>query len=224
MYKIIKKSKNPKYLIITPLKIGDKISKETKETVKKNNIQFDWVSYEGDNNIPTNANLALEEYEKENRIIDYIIKLDNDIKMSNRMLDKMFNTIKNSPQSIAYVYSSFQYILPNGQSINFNKEFDIEALLSQNYISSNSMIKRNVLRFVGGFVTDEKYVRLLDWALWLRFLYYGYLGKKVKDVNFTTPLNENNVSARGVEDYNLKISRIREDFVEPIINKMIKQV
>jgi hypothetical protein len=41
MYKEIKKSKSPKFLVITPLKVGDTISKETKKSIKENKIQFD---------------------------------------------------------------------------------------------------------------------------------------------------------------------------------------
>ena len=42
MYKeILKQNSDPKYLVITPLKPNDKISKETKRTIKKNNLSFD---------------------------------------------------------------------------------------------------------------------------------------------------------------------------------------
>jgi hypothetical protein len=34
---------------------------------------------------------------------------------------------------------------------------------------------------------------------------------------FITPLNENNVSGRGVDDYKLKYKRVYEDFILPNI-------
>ena len=71
------KSKNPKFLIVTPLKVGDKLSSNTIKTVSNNNIQFDWISYEGDNNIPLNTVLGIAEYEKNNKPLPYIIKIDN---------------------------------------------------------------------------------------------------------------------------------------------------
>jgi hypothetical protein len=75
------------------------------------------------------------------------------------------------------------------------------------------MIKLDKLDQVDGFVCDDRYIRLLDWCLWLRFLYYGFEGIKLDSKKFITPLNENNVSSRGVDDYKLKHQRIYEDFV-----------
>ena len=63
MLKIIKKTKKPKFLVITPLRPGDMISRKTLTTVKANNTQFDWVVYEGVDNIPTNTQNALNIYE-----------------------------------------------------------------------------------------------------------------------------------------------------------------
>ena len=40
MLNTIQTVKSPKFLIITPLKKGDKISKETKKMVKRNNTPF----------------------------------------------------------------------------------------------------------------------------------------------------------------------------------------
>lgn len=220
MLRIIKKSNNPKYLVITPLKEGDKISKVTKKTIKRNEIAFDWVSYEAANNIPTNTQLALQEYNKK---IRYIIKIDNDVNASRNMLDIMYSTLTETQKinsSIAYCYPKFKYVLKNGREIDFsNNAFDVNKLMQSNYITSNSMIDRTLLNKVGGFVTDSQYVRLLDWALWLRFLYYGYIGIPCNK-SFETPLNEGNISARGQEDYNLKYSRMRKDFILPVIEKL----
>lgn len=222
MYKEIRKAKTPKYLIITPLKEGDKISKETRETVNLNRLQFDWISYEANNNIPKNTQLALNEYEKLYKRVDYIIKIDNDINMQSKLLDHMFNYLKKSKDNIAYVYCPFSYILDNGQYISFKGKFDVERLIHQNWISSNSMIKRESLERVGGFVIDSQYERLLDWCLWLKFAYYNLSGMMIDSKSFTTPLNKNNVSARGEEDYKVKFRRVRRDFCIPLDRKIFK--
>ena len=215
MLKIIKQTKNPKYLVITPLKNGDKISKITKKSINRNRHQFDWISYQSNNNIPTNTELALKEY----KYIRYIIKIDNDINANRNMLDKMYNVLHTMPKHIAYCYPKFKYLLPNGKSIDFTDNiFNVERLLKSNYITSNSMIDRYKLDEIGGFVTDNKYVRLLDWALWLKFLYYGYIGVP-SNTGFVTALNDNNISARGNEDYKEKHKRVYDDFVLPIMNR-----
>lgn len=218
MLTTIHKSKSPKFLIITPLKEGDKISKETKKTVKRNTISFDWISYESNNNIPTNTTLALEEYEQQYIKPEYLIKVDNDIEMDRSLLDNMYYNLVNSNDRIGYCYCPFRYVLPDGREIQFNQQFDRNKLLKQNYISSNSMIKRNVLDEVGGFVCDNKYERLLDYAFWLRCLYYGYEGLMIPGKEFRTPLNEGNISNRGEDDYKLKYSRIYNDFCLPLIS------
>ena len=73
--KIIQKVINPKILVITPLKINDKISKETKISIKRNNTPFDWISYENKHNPAKNTALALFEYEKLYQVPNYIIIL-----------------------------------------------------------------------------------------------------------------------------------------------------
>ena len=221
MYKVIRKSKSPKYLVITPLKTGDKISKKTKKSVKRNKLPFDWVSYESDCNIPTNTTLALEQYRKKcGHGVDYIIKIDNDVYMDNGLLDEMYYVLKNSSDNVGYVYCGFSFIHELGMKTTFNKEFNVSDLLQHNYISSNSMIKVDALDKVGGFVTNMGYERLLDWALWLRFLYHGYVGVRVGTKGFVTPLNKNGVSSRGLNDYQIKRQRVIKDFVLPIKEKI----
>lgn len=41
MYREIQKVRNPEILVITPLREGDKISKETKRSIKRNDTLFD---------------------------------------------------------------------------------------------------------------------------------------------------------------------------------------
>lgn len=212
MFKIQHKSRWPKFLIITPLRPQDKISAETRKTIKRNTTSFDWISYESDNNIPTNTTFALNEYESQYPKLNYLIKIDNDINLDRSLLDSMYSNLVNSNNIIGYCYCPFKFILPDAKEIQFTQQFNRNKLIEQNYISSNSMIKRNMLEYVGGFVTDGKYERLLDWAFWLRCLYYGFEGLMIPSKQFSTPLNENSVSNRGVQDYKTKYNRVYKDF------------
>lgn len=219
MLKIIKKSKNPKFLIITPLKYGDIISKKTYEIQSYTENEYDWISYESNNNIPKNTQLALNEY---NKHIDYIIKVDNDIDGEPGWLDKLYNTLKNSDNSIAYSYCSFDFVdIFNNKIIQFKGiEFNSELLLQRNYISSVSMIKTHILNEIGGFFCDNKYVRLLDYCLWLKMLFAGYSGILCKDAHFVALMNNNSISARSNEDYIEKMNLIRKDIIIPKIHKI----
>jgi hypothetical protein len=96
----------------------------------------------------------------------------------------------------------------------FNVDFNEKKLLQHNYITSVSLIKRDLLDRIGGFVIDRQYERLLDYCLWLTFLRYGYHGIK-GDIGFVTGLNKNNVSGRGQEDYIEKMKRVKQDFILP---------
>ena len=79
------------------------------------------------------------------------------------------------------------------------------------------MIKYDFLEFVGGPVMDEKYKRLLDWALWLKFFQYGYYGIPCPDAFFTAYAGPDSISAGTAQDYKLKAQRVWEDFGRPIV-------
>lgn len=129
----------------------------------------------GNNNIPTNTQLGLLEYEKQFTPAKYVIKVDNDIDAKPNFLDSLYHTLDTSENNIAYSYCSFSFV-NESQRIFFKAiDFNRDKLLKSNYISSVSMIKVNLLKKIGGFVCDEKYVRLLDYALWLTFLRNNYI-------------------------------------------------
>ena len=83
------------------------------------------------------------------------------------------------------------------------------------------MINYEKLKEIGGFVKDDKYRRLLDWALWLKFLAAGYHGVLCQTASFIAMSDENTVSAGTKEDYRLKYARVKEDFVKPLLDGLI---
>jgi hypothetical protein len=78
MLNLIKDCKNPEILVITPLRISDKISKETKISIKRNKVNFIWYSYSSNNNVAKNFSLALNEIKQLISLPKYTIKIDND--------------------------------------------------------------------------------------------------------------------------------------------------
>lgn len=213
--KILKEEKNPDLLVVTPLLPGHKISKETKRSIKRNDIRFDWIAGIGPNNIPTNVTLAMDWYEQNRHHLPArYIMIDNDIYLGRHMLDRMYETLDDTPAQVAYTYCNFEF-----RGI-VNHEFpaipfDPHKLMQHNYISSNSMFKTRVAREIG-LVTDDKYVRLLDWAFLLKLLKNGRIGIPTQNANFVAFSNEDDISARDNNDYHLKRERVVNDFVTPL--------
>ena len=217
---VIHKVKNPKFLVITPLRLGDEIYPILMETIWNNKIDFDWVSYCGPHNIPMNTQKGLLEYCKHYRKPKYFIKVDNDISFSKcPALDEMYKSIKDSSKKIAYVYSSFSYI---GRMLNrrfLAEKFNPKQLLDFNTISSVSMIKTSVFEKTGGYITDDKYVRLLDWAHWLHLLRWGYEGLPCPSAYFEAIVDKAGISNAPADDYHKKRVLVIKDFVEPLKEK-----
>lgn len=218
MIKTLRSDKNPRLLVITPLRVGDKVSKTTKKTIKRNKTPMLWVSFEGNGNVAKNTQLCFDIMKSTPNLElpEYLIKIDNDIDASRGMLDKMVETLDRSDDGIGYTYCAFKYT--GAVNVSFDaREFDVKRLLESNYISSNSMMKVSVLEEVRGFVTDDRYKRLLDWAMWLRCLQNGYFGKPTPKASFIAISTPDSVSAQSNDDYIIKHRRVHEDFVRQII-------
>ena len=216
---VTKCNKQPEILVITPLKSGDKISKNTKKSIKRNKTPFVWISYMGNNNPAKNTEIAYKQYKHNNKLPPYVIKIDNDITASRCMLDKMYNTLVNakykSDGKYSYAYCGFEFSGALQHKFPL-RNFDAYALMKQNYISFNSLIDTYALDTIGGFVTDNKGFRLLDWALWLKFLKYGFIGIPVKDAYFTAFASQNSISAGSRDDYVQKYQWVYRNFIEPL--------
>ncbi|MCK5021582.1 MAG: hypothetical protein KAS32_31530 [Candidatus Peribacteraceae bacterium] len=212
MIKTVVRHNKPKILVITPLLTGSKISKETKKTIKRNKTPFMWISYMGDGNPCKNTQMALNEYKKNSDLPPYIIKIDNDIIAQRGMLDTMVNTLEDAPHQVSYCYCDFEFKgSVNAKFLAIN--FDGEYLKKSNYISSCSLIKTKRLMGAGGWVTDDKGFRLLDWALWLKFLKRGDIGIPTSKTSFVAMASPTSVSARGGGDYLEKKKWVQDNFI-----------
>lgn len=212
MFKIIKDCKKPEFAIITPLRPEDKISKDTKVTVKRNQLPFIWASYSDDGNIVQNYKAGMKALEKEKGFLpSYIIKIDNDTVWSRNTLDNMCYSLKDSFGFEAYTYCSFEYKGTVQASFRAIK-FDHEKLKKGNYISSNSMFKTKIIKEID-MPEDSQYERLLDWVYFLKLMKFGFIGKPCKGY-FYVNTNSNSISARDKQDYQLKFQRVKRDFID----------
>lgn len=201
----------PEFSIVTPLKTGDSVSKSTEESVFKNETPFNWISVESENNVMKNFELGFFELLKRKQLAPYIIKIDNDTEWSDGTLDELYTALNKSSESIGYSYCGFQFkghLNSAFQAIPFNRD----KLKQGNYISSNSMFKSKVIYDVG-LVTDDKYVRLLDWAFLLKCLNAGYTGIPCTGF-FIAHSSQNSISSRSKEDYEIKKNRVLKDFLK----------
>lgn len=216
---IIKKQNDADVLVITPLLTGHSISRETKKSIKRNDLKYEWISSEGKNNIPTNTWNALKEYSRIHRLPKYYIMIDNDIVLGRHMLDRMYDALeKNEDENVAFAYCNFKfngYINQSFPAVPYN----LDKLVRANYISSNSMFKSDIVMKVE-LVREDRYKRLLDWAFLLKLAYNGYYGIPVTTANFVVNSSEKDISAGSQEDYRLKSMRVYHDFIIPLIEKL----
>lgn len=216
--KQLKKVNNPKLIVITPLKNGDKISKLTKKTIKRNNIEFDWISVESDNNRPTNLEYGINNI---GYFYDYFLPLDNNIELGRYFIDRLYNKIKNSNDNIGYVYGNLEY---KGK-INYKFpaiEFNLEKLLQNNYISSNSMFKTDYVIEIG-LVKDNSMKRLLDWVFLIQMARFGYYGMPAKNANHIAWTTNQNISTKNNNDFNLKRLLVYKNYITPFIEEIKEQ-
>lgn len=208
---IVENHKNPSLLVVTPLRPTDKVSKETRVSVKRNDVSFSWITYKSEGNVVQNFKRGMKEFESEyGRLPKYVIKIDNDTVWSRNTLDKMVESLDKSVHFEVYTYCSFEYrgaIQAQFPAI----PFDDKKLKKANYISSNSMFKSRILKEIE-MPDEDKYIRLLDWAYYLKLLRYGFIGKPSKGFFYVNTSAES-ISAKSNEDYRLKYQRVYEDFI-----------
>jgi len=208
MLEKVQKVKDPKIFVITPLKEDDKISKVLRKTIKNNLIEFDWYTYRSDNNTAKNFQCALDEFKN---LPFAVIKIDNDIELGNKMLDRLYDTLSKSEEQIAYSYCPFQFV--GVTNVSFPPiEWNWQRLLKANYISSNSLIKSKVIREIP-LIIDDYYKRLLDWAYWIHLGNNGYIGKLDNRTSFKAHTRNSSISANDAQDYNIKYKRVEKDFI-----------
>jgi len=213
MIKYLVKHHKPEILVITPLLTGHKVSKECKKTLKRNKTPFEWITYMGPGNPCKNSQLALNIYKREKPLPPYIIKIDNDIVCQRGMLDTMRMSISvQSNPMIAYCYCSF--VFKGAVNMSFPAyPFDAHRLRDTNYISSCSLMDTKKFMDIGGWITNNEGFRLLDWALWLKFLKKGYIGTPHSGTSFMAVASKESVSAGSNDDYHKKREWVLKNFV-----------
>jgi len=209
---LVKPNCEPQILVITPLKEGDSISRDTKKSLKRNKTPFEWISVMGKGNAYKNTAEAYRWYRKNHKSMPpFVIKIDNDLTTSRGMLDKMYNTLLGADKKCGYSYSSFEFY----GAINFTfpaRRFDPVLLQKQNYISSCSLIRSELVdRY--GFITDDSLVGLLDWCFFINLLNKGYVGIPVKDTHFKAFSTPTSVSCWPNGGYEETVKRVLDKFV-----------
>lgn len=105
---------------------------------------------------------------------EYIIFVDADVVLAPTMLEKMLHALREHPEA-SYVYSDFQF----GWKLFRARSFDAEALRSNNYIHTSSLVRRADCP-----AFDEQLKRFQDWDLWLTMLDQGKQGTYLNEMLF----------------------------------------
>ncbi len=111
----------------------------------------------------------------------YIGFADSDDEWNHSKLQKQVDYLINSPQDTGMVYSYVRKVENGSKSLLPEKHLQStkslyihEKLLSGNFITIHSLVRRECLDKIGLF--DENLPRLQDWDLWLRISKYYRIG------------------------------------------------
>lgn len=200
-------------LVVTPLRLDDSVSRLTLKTVLDfTKSRFCWYTYSGKNNVMKNFALGLEELRHEFDALPLsVIKIDSDTVWAPGTLDGMLRTLDESPNEIGYVYTNFCYA--GYLNARFPAApFEQERLKNHNYISSNSLFRLSTL-LNHELITDDKYIRLLDWCYLLKLLQHGVKGRPYESGSFTAISKIESISSQSAEEYDVKRKQVLDDFV-----------
>lgn len=112
---------------------------------------------------------------------EYIAFLDDDNSYRPDHLQILYKEMERD-SSIDVVYGD-RMIVKDGKNMGIGvfSDFDPFLLLRKNYIdTSDSLIKREAIEYIGGF--DESHKRMLDWNLYVRLAKSGYRFKRVNQI------------------------------------------
>ncbi len=138
----------------------------------------------------------------------FVLFCDADIVWEPEAIDHMVDTLRETPDDVAFVYSDYKRVGALAGTW-YAGTFDADRLRNDNFISTMSMCKVSHLPDPP-FVEDEE--RFQDWSLWLRILARGGRGVYIPRVLFTAHYNEFDISLRGVKHCQYWKEKIRSRY------------
>jgi glycosyltransferase involved in cell wall biosynthesis len=121
---------------------------------------------------------------------EFLVFSDDDISWEINALKQLYEGLERTPGA-AYAYG--WYML--GTRTIPSRVFDLDVLKTYNYISTMSMIRRDLFE---GF--DEEVKRYQDWDLWLTMAEAGKFGVYVDALIFKTTVDKQGLSVNNVSD------------------------
>lgn len=146
---------------------------------------------------------------------EFVLFSDNDIDWKENALEVMVDTLEYFTRA-SYVYGRFKV----GDVIFGHQMFDPVKLLTENYISTMSLLRSEDFRLCGGF--DESIKGFQDWDLWLNLLInHKKRGTYCNELIFTTKprdgishQRDNMECARVINDkYKLNLPRFNTGYL-----------
>jgi hypothetical protein len=162
--------------IIIPYRTGES-TRDTVDSLRAQTFQ-DFITCEIGDIEGFGANHTRNEGFRMSPKSEFTLFSDNDICWKPDALQNLIDTLKSNPDA-AYSYGS--YDLEGHPLVGKAIEFDPQALIRGNYISTMSLIRT---KYFTGF--DEAIEQLQDWDLWLSFLVRGLVGVYCGKIIFTT--------------------------------------
>ncbi|MCO5285903.1 MAG: glycosyltransferase [Chitinophagaceae bacterium] len=96
----------------------------------------------------------------------YLLFLDADNLLTDGYLKKGVEVLDNHPE-IDIVYGESE-VIGSGKERLFTKPFDLQTLMSYNYIDACCLVRKRLFDDLGGFDENMKIMGYEDWEMWLR--------------------------------------------------------
>lgn len=126
---------------------------------------------------------------------EYIARMDDDDYSKVNRLEAELKYIKK--YDVDFVGSNVDFYSVNkgiyGEKVYPENPTKIDLIKSCVFCHPSILIKSSVLKNVGGYSEDQKYLRVEDYELWLRLYHKGYVGKNIQDSLLVYTKDKNSV-------------------------------
>lgn len=101
----------------------------------------------------------------------FILPLDADNKLVSGYVHKVVSFLESNPE-VSVVYSDNIFF---GERSGINKvaDFNLQKLMTGNYIDACAVFRRSAWEMVGGYDENMPYMGVEDWELWLNMSFHG---------------------------------------------------
>lgn len=151
-----------------------------------------------------------------NATSEYILFLDSDNKILPEYIDQGITALKENPK-VGVVYSKASFFGENSRGEFEAQPFDIQLMLTGNYIDMCSLVRKCVWEEVGGLDEERNLIGHEDWEFWISIYKTGWEFLYIDKVLFEYRIREGSLLTQTtLEMYSDKIKYIYQKHIDLI--------